>query len=604
MKKAYYILSLFLFCTSMLFAQDIRFTASASKTTVGTGEQFEVTFTINANGDRFSQPDMSGFQVLSGPNMSNSMTSINGNTTVSTGYSYDLMAAKQGTFLIGPASIVVNGHRYTTNPIRITVVKGQPVPQGRQMQQQAVPDDAVAQGSASNLSKSIFLRADVSKTNVYLGEQLNVNYRLYYRVGILDNRLDKAPDLNGFWSQDVNTKQQTAQVHTEIYKGERYNVADLKQTILFPERAGNLTLDPLAMTFVVRVQAPSRDIMDQFFGGNYTDEKIQIKSPPVTIHVKPLPEAGKPAGFGGAVGSFNMNAWVDKTSLKANEPLNYNVKITGAGNIKLFQNLAANFPADFEKYDPKVTDTLSNSVTHIAGSRMYNYLLIPRHEGNFTIPPIKFSYFNPATGRYVTLTSKAFDIQVAKGLAENNVTSLASANKQDVKVLGNDIRYIKANDNSLQKKGEGFYGSVAYILLLLLGPLAFAGALIYRKWDEKNNSDIVKVKSRKASKIAAKHLANAQRQLIANNKKLFYEDLFKGIYGYLSYKLNIPYANLDKETIAGALKAKGIKDELATQLLDTLDLCDMARFAPVSGIAEHEVFEKAKNTINNIEDEL
>jgi len=588
----------------MLFAQDIRFTASASKTTVGTGEQFEVTFTINANGDRFSQPDMSGFEVLSGPNMSNSMTSINGNTTVSTGYSYDLMAAKQGTFLIGPASIVVNGHRYTTNPIRITVVKGQPVPQGRQMQQQAVPDDAVAQGSASNLSKSIFLRADVSKTNVYLGEQLNVNYRLYYRVGILDNRLDKAPDLNGFWSQDVNTKQQTAQVHTEIYKGERYNVADLKQTILFPERAGNLTLDPLTMTFVVRVQAPSRDIMDQFFGGNYTDEKIQIKSPPVTIHVKPLPEAGKPAGFGGAVGSFNMNAWVDKTSLKANEPLNYNVKITGAGNIKLFQNLAANFPADFEKYDPKVTDTLSNSVTHIAGSRMYNYLLIPRHEGNFTIPPIKFSYFNPATGRYVTLTSKAFDIQVAKGLAENNVTSLASANKQDVKVLGNDIRYIKANDNSLQKKGEGFYGSAAYILLLLLGPLAFAGALIYRKWDEKNNSDIVKVKSRKASKIAAKHLANAQRQLIANNKKLFYEDLFKGIYGYLSYKLNIPYANLDKETIAGALKAKGVKDELAIQLLDTLDLCDMARFAPVSGIAEHEVFEKAKNTINNIEDEL
>jgi len=588
----------------MLFAQDIRFTASASKTTVGTGEQFEVTFTINANGHRFSQPDMSGFEVLSGPNMSNSMTSINGNTTVSTSYSYDLMAAKQGTFLIGPASIVVNGHRYTTNPIRITVVKGQPVPQGRQMQQQPVPDDAVAQGSASNLSKSIFLRADVSKTNVYLGEQLNVNYKLYYRVGILDNRLDKAPDLNGFWSQDVNTKQQTAQVHTEIYKGERYNVADLKQTILFPERAGNLTLDPLTMTFVVRVQAPSRDIMDQFFGGNYTDEKIQIKSPPVTIHVKPLPEAGKPAGFGGAVGSFNMNAWVDKTSLKANEPLNYNVKITGAGNIKLFQNLAANFPADFEKYDPKVTDTLSNSVTHIAGSRMYNYLLIPRHEGNFTIPPIKFSYFNPATGRYVTLTSKAFDIQVAKGLAENNVTSLASANKQDVKVLGNDIRYIKANDNSLQKKGEGFYGSAAYILLLLLGPLAFAGALIYRKWDEKNNSDIVKVKSRKASKIAAKHLANAQRQLIANNKKLFYEDLFKGIYGYLSYKLNIPYANLDKETIAGALKAKGVKDELAIQLLDTLDLCDMARFAPVSGIAEHEVFEKAKNTINNIEDEL
>jgi len=230
--------------------------------------------------------------------------------------------------------------------------------------------------------------------------------------------------------------------------------------------------------------------------------------------------------------------------------------------------------------------------------------LIPRHGGTYTIEPLKFSYFNPASGKYVTLSTKAFPITVAKGANESNVTAFSSTNKQDIKLLDKDIRYIKTGPADLSKEGSSFFGSLLYYLLLLLGPLLLIAALIYRAWYEKNNSDIVKVKSRQASKIAAKHLANAKKQLAAKDSKAFYDDLFKGIYGYLSYKLNIPYANLDKDVIADALKVKKVNDSLIKQLEDTLDLCDMARYAPVTGISENEVFEKAKTMINDIEDEI
>ena len=604
MNGKYYILSVLLLWAGLLFADDIRFTASASKTQVATGEIFEVTFAINGNADRFAPPNFSGFQVVSGPNVSTSMSSINGSTTMSNSYSYDLVPTREGTFTIGPASIVANGRTLNTNAIRITVVKGQPAPQNSRARQNMQQADEASDASSADISKLLFIRALVDKTHVYQGEQITLSYRIYTRVPIMDNQVDKLPELNGFWSQDLTDQKQNAQLKTEVYNGQRYNSVDVKQTILFPEHSGNLTVDPLGMTFIARIPVASRDFMDQFFGGSYEDKKLKLKSPPVTIHVNPLPEAGKPEGYDGAVGTFSIKAAVDKTSLKSNEALNLNVTVTGKGNIKLLKNLNVVFPADFEKYDPKITDTITSKVNGIAGSRTYNYLLIPRHQGTYTIDPIKFSYFNPTTGKYVTLATKPFQVNVAKGASESNVTALASADKQDIKLLDKDIRYIKMGSANLSQEGDEFLGSGLYYLLLLLGPVLVVGAFVYRKWDEKNNSDLIKVKSRKASKIAAKHLASAQQQLINKNQKAFYDNLFKGIYGYLSDKLNIPYANLDKETIAAALKAHQVSQSLIKQLEDTLDLCDMARYAPVTGIEERDVFEKAKTMINDIENEI
>ena len=598
----YFILTLLTFCSCMAIAQQAKFTASVSKSTVGTGEVFEVTFSVNANGENFTPPDFKDFRVAGGPNQSQSMEIINGATSASISIGYDLMAVKEGDFTIGPGSIIVNGHKLTTSPIKVKVVKGRPVPQNQQSQSGA-PDNGLQQASSADLSKLLFIKAIVDKTNVYLGQQLTVTYRLYTPVSIEQNEAASPPELNGFWSEDI--KQPTGQIpmHLEVYKGIRYEVADLKKTILFPERSGNLTIDPMSMTFTVRVPVQSSDPFAQFFQDE-KEEKYQAKSAPVTIHVKPLPEAGKPVGFSGAVGLFNIQSSIDKTELKANEALNYKVKVTGSGNIKLLKTLNASFPADFEKYDPKITDTVTENESGVSGSRFYNYLLIPRHQGQFNIDPLNFSYFNPATNRYVTLSAKGFHIKVDKGTNESNVTSFTDAEKQDIKMLSRDIRYIKTEDDNLVKNGDTFFGSVGYWLLLLLGPALCFGAYVYRNKLIAQNSDLVKVKSRKAGKIAAKHLTNAQKQLAAGNAAAFYEDVFTGLYGYLSDKLNIQYADLNKERIESALVDKKVSEQLSGRLLGTLDLCEMARYAPVTHISQQEVFEKAKGIINDIENEI
>jgi hypothetical protein len=600
MNTRYYILSFLLFVASSAFAQTVKFTAAVSKTTVGTGEQFEVEFAVNADGSNFAPPDLNEFQLLGGPNVSTNMQFINGKATMSSSFSYVLMAPKEGTFTIAPASIVVNGRKYTSNEIKITVVKGRPVPQNSQATGRGQGGDA---GNTADLSKNLFLRTVLDKYSVYQGQQITLAYRIFTRVDILQNQLDKLPDLTGFWSQDIKA-QQPAQFRIDTYKGSRYHVADLKQIVLFPEHAGNITIDPFAMTFIARVQSQPRDFMDQFFGNNVQEVNYAAKSLPVVVHVKPLPEAGKPIGFSGAVGTFNIEASIDKDHLKANEAINYKVKVTGTGNIKLLKDLNPAFPADIEKYDPKITDTVTVNERGVSGSRIYNYLLIPRHKGDLKIEPINFSYFNPASGKYVSLTTRSFNIKVDKGGNESNVTAIAGDDKQDVKLLDKDIHYIKTGDPKLSLNGDRFYGSLSYYLLLLLGPLACVIAFVYRNQVRKSNSDVVIVKSRRAGKIAAKHLANAQKELNANNTKAFYEAIFKGLYGYLSDKLNISYADLDRETIAAALKSKAVSEGLVTQLHDTLDLCEMARYAPVTYISTQEVFEKAKNIINAIENEI
>jgi hypothetical protein len=606
MKKKYSILLLLLLQVSLLFAADIKFTASVSKTEVGTTEQFEVTFTVNANGDRFTPPSFNGFLVVSGPNVSTSMSVINGNASSSMAYSYDLIAVKEGTYTIGPATIMVSGKKLSTNPIKIKAVKGQGVQQNNNAaaQSQNGPNNGVTMHQpGTDIAKSLFIKAVVDKSSVYLGEQITLTYRLYTRVPLVGSEPEKLPDLNGFYSQDIKNPDQNVHWRTETYKGVKYNVADMKQSILFPEHEGDITIDGMSMFFVVRESAASRDPFDQFFD-SYNDVKYKIKSAPVVVHVKPLPQAGKPDGFGGAVGRFSISTGIDKKELKANEPLNYKIRISGTGNLKLLKPLSPEFPADFEKYDPKTVDTIAEKESGVSGSRVYTYLLIPRHEGNFNIEAVKFSYFDPSTGKYVTLPTKAFAIKVNKGLSESNVTAYSGADKQDVKMLNKDIRYIKTDGDDIIKKGEGFYGSGLYYSLLAFGPLLFLGALAYGKWDEKNNSDIVKVKSRKAGKIAAKHLASAQAQLSANNSKAFYENVFRGLYGYLSDKLNIAAADLNRERIANELKTRALDEGLINELLDTLDLCDMARYAPVSGISEQQVFDKAKNMINDIENKI
>ncbi|WP_133577907.1 BatD family protein [Pedobacter metabolipauper] len=598
MKIKYYVWLVLLFISNAAAAQDIKFVASASKTQVATGETFEVTFTANGNIDNFKPPGFGGFQVLSGPNQSSSMSSINGVTSVNIGLSYYLVPIKEGEFAIGPAIAIANGKQYRSAPLRIKVTKGRAVPQNNQSA--ADPVNAPATGNSTDISKRIFIRAVTNKSNVYQGEQLSVSYKLYTNIEIVDNGLDKLPDFNGFWSQEIKNNSQTVKWTTETYKGTRYNVALLKEIILFPERYGDLTLDPLAMTFVVRQSsAKSNDPFDLFFG-SYEDVKYKIKSAPIAIHVKPLPEAGKPAGFQGAVGNFALLTAADKTELKANEALNYSIRITGSGNLKLLKTPEITFAADLEKYDPKVNDRITETVSGVSGTREYTYLLIPRHQGNYKIEPYKFSYFNPVSRKYITLTGSEFNLKVAKGAPGSAVAAFPAGSQQDVKMIDKDIRYIKT-EGDLTKSGDDFFGSLGYYMLLAAGPVLFIAAFGYRKWHREHNKDVVVVKERKAGKLAVKHLETAQKQLQAGNQKAFYEAIYRGLYGYLADKFNIAAAALNKDHIAVQLRERKMSEGLITQLIETLDLCEMARYAPVSGTGEQQVYEKAKQIINDIE---
>jgi len=603
MKKGYYILSFLLLWSTLLFAQGGRFTAAVSSSEVAAGEQLQVDFTATGASSDFNAPDFAGFQVLSGPNVSQAYMDNNGVITNTTTYGYILMAIKEGTFTIGSASVNINFRRMQTIPLHVKVDKGQSL---QQMQQQQVQNAPV--NNSKDLQKAVFLVAELDKSHAYQGEQLTLTYKLYFRVDLLGFSSDKGPDLNGFWNQDVKRTGpiSSKDVKQGTYKGQKFDYVVIKQTVLFPEHSGDMVIDPFALTVGVRYQAQSNsaDIFDKMFGGEMKEEQIEVKSEPVKVHVTPLPDAGKPDGFSGAVGNFTVVTNVDKKELKANETMNYDLKISGKGNLSLINAPAINPPADFEKYDPKVTDNINVDPAGTSGSREYSYLMIPRHQGDFTFAPPGFSYFNPESRRYVTLPAKTYPIKVDKGDAVASSAVYNAGAQQDVKLLGKDIRYIKTTSPDLYKDGEGFYGSPSFYFLMFLGPLSFAGALLFSKYNDQQNSDVVKLKSRRANKIAAKHLAIASKQLSAGNKQAFYEAVARGLYGYLSDKLNIPVADLNKENITGQLKIKGLDDTTINQLADTIDLCEMARFAPVTGISQQQVFDKAKNTINEIEDKI
>jgi hypothetical protein len=601
MKKGFYIILFLLVRSTILFASDPKFVATVNKTQVGVGEQFEVDFTIYGSGSHFTAPDFSAFQFISGPNVA--VGEENGTSKIT--YGYVLQATKEGTFNITAAAIVVNGHTLLTNQLKIKV-QGHAPPQ--QVQQTQVPkstphqDDNDSEG-ANDPSKSVFIKAEVNKTNVYTGQQIIVRYKLYTRMDIAGGQPDKAPDLNGFWSQDIiNKNQKAANWTSETYKGLRYSVVVIKQTAIFPQHPGDLTIDPLAMTFIVRKRNEKRVFNNAF--GNYEDVKYQTKSAPVTIHAMPLPTEGKPADFSGAVGNYSVYTDVDKKELKANETINYTFEVRGSGNLNLINPPRITPPADFEKYDPKTTDRITTDSTGESGSRQFNYLLIPRHQGDYTLDLARFSYFDPIVKRYVTVPTNTFNIKVVKGDVQVNVPVFNSADQQDIKMLGNDIRYIKTAAVALHKDEIEFYGTSWYCILLLLGPLGFASAIVYRRWWTNYNSDIVLVKSRKAAKVASQRLAAAGKELAAGNKDAFFEELAKGLYGYLSDKLSIPVADLNRENIAERLNTRSVGQPVIAELNDTLDRCEMARFAPVASLSQQQIFEKAKNVIHEIEKEL
>lgn len=601
MKNIFRLFLIFCLCSPLLsWSQDGSFTASVSSNTVAIDEQFQISFTLNVSGKSFQPPSFDDFMILSGPNQSQSMQFVNGNMSQSLSFTYYLQPKAAGTFKIGSATVQTGGKVLKTNPITITVGKGNNSKGQSNGKEESVNDQ---------ISKNLFIKSFVSKTNIYRGEGITVTYKLCTRIDIVDFNLNKMPMLDGFWSQDLDGPKEL-KLHPETINGIQYNVAEIKKTILFPQRAGTLQIDKMEAQTVVRVRAqrkartndPFGDFFDDpFFGGNVQDIKHTVTSEPVKITVKPLPDNAPPS-FSGAVGNFTLEAFLDKTTTKANEPVTLKIKIAGKGNLKLIDPVMLQLPPDIETYDPKINDNIAVTIDGVKGTRTFEYLLIPRRAGTYKINALNFSFFNLSKNKYETLQSSEFQLKVDRGSASETSVGAGGSDKTDLQLLGNDIRYINTSNMTVHSQGDFFFGSTLFYSLLMAPLLGFVGFLFLNKKQEKDAADVSGVKSRKATKIAKAKLAGAAKLLKENNYSKVYEEILRAMWGYVSDKYSVPAAQLNKDNVRSIFANKNKSAETVETFLGVIDECEFARYSPSASMSNAaQVYEKSVSIITKIE---
>jgi uncharacterized membrane protein len=559
--------------------------------------------------------DIKDFNILSGPSTSSSSSIqiINGQVSRQVSYTYTLFLrpVREGKFNIAPAQIQVNGKAYSSNPVSIEVVKSTPSSgrQGQGFQQQQGQQQQQFQGSAgeegSVSEKEFYVTVELGKTNVYQGEHIVATIKVYTQLGLAGFEDMKFPTFDGFWTQDIEIPQNVNLQRANV-NGQIFNVGILKKTILFPQRSGELTIDPFELTAVVQKQAPrrSRSIWDNFFGGGIQNLKVKTKSRPVKVMVKSLP-ANKPAAFKGAVGNMKMTAGIDKTNVKTNDAITLKIRIAGNGNIKLIDPLEIQFPPDFEIYDPKVTTDVRTSNSGMEGSKIFEYLMIPRHAGDYSIPPVTFSYFDIGSKLFKTETSQEFSIHVEKGNEDESTTVISGFSKEDVKFIGKDIRYIKTGSISLMPRNVMFFGSPVFWLSFIIPLFIFILIFILYRKKVRENQNIVLVKNRKANKIARKRLRSAAGFMKQDNKHGFYEEILKAILGYLSDKLSIPVAELSKDNVIDSLQKYQLTPEFTDRFINLLNNCEYAQYAPPGGSTDMEnIYSEAISVISGFEQRI
>ncbi len=579
--RIFYVLMALLFAASTGYAQN--FTATVNQNPVSTTEPFELTFTFSGtdvNGiSNFQPPSFGNFSVLSGPNQSTSMQIINGSMSGSRSFSYYLQAKEKGKFTIGSASITNRGAVLKTHPIIIDVVQGS----AKQNAQKGGQQGNEKQVSAAEIGDNVFIRASADKSSAYIGEQVTVVYKLYTRLNIASLQVVKMPSYTGFWSEDITTSQNITFTN-ETLNGKQYSVAVLKKVALFPSQSGELTVTPLSLKLPVILQKKrkSQSLFDDFFNDPFFQQTQTVEFNAVSNNVRvraiPLPEAKKPAGFNGAVGSFTMNAELDKKTVKQHEPVSLKLTISGAGNIQLLTTPDIQIPAAFEKYDPKINDDIQRSGV-ISGKKSFEYLLIPRVEGKQELPPVTFSYFDVKKKDYVTLTAHPGAVEVTKGDAEYTGKG-SNYSKEEIRLLGEDIRYIKSKARDIQSVGSYMANSVFAWFLLLFPIAGIAGVMIWKSREEKLAGNLELLRNRKAEKLARARLKAAQKALLAHKVDAFYDEISFALLGYIEYKMNIPRSELSMEKITEVLSTAAISEERIAGFTKSLEECEFIRFAP------------------------
>ena len=591
MRKIIFLLFTILAAWQVKAADKVRFVAEAADVVVS-GDQVRLVFTVNSQDIKdFRAPSIKGFDVLMGPSRSqqSSIQIINGKRTSnsSTAFTYILLAGNPGTYTIPAASVEVNGEKVFSNAISIKVLPQDQTSGNSGNNGGGSASSSRSQAAGSRISANdLFITATASKTTVHEQEAILLTYKVYTVVN-LRQLYGKMPDLKGFHTQEVELPQQKT-FTLEHYKGRNYNTTVWSQYVLFPQQTGKLEIPSITFDGVVAQQTVSDDPFDAFFnGGGYVEVKKKITTPKVVINVQPLP--AKPAGFSGAVGEFKLASSINATDVKTNDAVTIKLTLSGTGNMKLIGTPEVKFPQDFEIYDPKVTDDYKLTNSGLTGTKTFEYLAIPRHAGNFTIPAIEFTYFDLKSNSYKTLKTEAYNLKVAKGQGNADQVISDFTNKESVKMLGKDIRFIKLGDSSLRPKGDFFFGTVEYYLCYLIPLLLFVVfAVIYRQ-KALENANVAKVKTKKANKVATRRMKLAGKLLAENKKNEFYDEVLKALWGYISDKLSIPVSQLSKDNIEAELTNYGVQEALIAEFIGVLNECEYARYAPGN---ENEAMDK------------
>ena len=571
---------------------------------VAVGEQFRLTYTVNTQDvSDFRAGDIpDGLEVLIGPNrsMQSSYQMINGHTSSSSSitYTYIVRASKNGTFSIPSAHAVVGGKSIASNTLTIKVSGTAPSNSSGSSRQRSNDDSEIRDAGSQISGSDLFIKVSANKKRVHEQEPILLTYKVYTLVGLTSLRGDM-PDLKSFYTQEVDLPQQKS-FSIETFNGRPYKTTTWSQYVMFPQMTGKLEIPSITFEGIVVQQNRNIDPFEAFFNGGsgYVEVKKKIQAPGIEIQVDPLPE--RPANFSGGVGKFNISAQLDKTEVKANDPVSVRIIVSGTGNLKLIKQPVVNFPKDFDKYEPKITDKTKLTPNGIEGSMIYDILVVPRHQGKYEIPPIEFTYFDTSANAYKTIKSDSFALDVAKGSGTGAVNDFSG--QTDLQELTKDIRYIKTGETRQHSLDDFFFGSTEYLVSIAALALIFISLFVVFRQRAIDNANVTKMRGKKANKVATKRLKKAARLMADNKPGEFYDEVLRALWGYVGDKLNIPVEQLSHDNISQRLSERSVGEETISQFIGALDECEFERYAPGDPKGNmNKVYDKAINAIEKIE---
>ena len=587
MRNIFVSVLLMMMVTVQVIAQGVSFEARVSKRSLGLNERLRVDFVMNENGDDFTPPSFSGFRIVGGPNQSISNSWVNGKKSFSKTYTYFLTPTQKGALSINQATIDIDGEIYKTTPVKITVTEAVEVPRDPNSPEYLIDDN-------------LHLVAETSNTRPYLNEAITVVYKLYFSpLRISDGRVVENPQYADFWSHNIDIPQ--LKVENATYKGEPYNVVVWKKSVLYPQKTGKLALEPLSLSLVIDLPSNRRD----FFGNRILQQSSRtITAGRRTIIVKPLPEKGKPANFMGAVGQFNFDVLTNKNSLKATESFEIKLKVTGNGNLKLFNLPKLVLPNTLEVFEPEHGENVKTILSGMQGNIQDNYTVVPRFQGKYPIPPVSFSYFDPKKEKYFTLRSSEHIVDVYGGPIANN-SSDNSSNFGAKQVLVNtdeSFRFIKLNPNLEPIVKKEFWNSKLFYALLISPILLLIAFVLLMQRNQRISEDVEGSRLRAANRLSKKYLGEAKKNL--KNKTLFYGALERALYNYLKAMLKIKADDFSKQKVTEILADRKLTGAEIQSFIVLLENCEVARYSPATDAKMQQDFDQALSVISNIDKKL